>query len=306
MPIEDEPVTKVNPSGWDEFIIPKNYKQVIAKISLVPNSEILFSNDSKYAQVCGSGGVSSQNTQIQVGEICKDNISWTMFEKIEDPFKFRAEQCFETLYVLVLYPETYDDGQEYTMSIEAEYVDEHPWFTVSGGIHEIVNTETQCGEKQADLCEDTIRCSLITCEYQDGSERSEDICLPRSTSKGYRDDYCGMSGLKLTSYGELPLDEYSPWFVIFLVTLGVLSWWFWAGWYYNLRIYQKKEPPFKVPAVCPQCWFPRPRDNYNYSFDENDIDGSGSFDVLDANQIRGATNRGTTKYKAPQFYFDDD
>jgi hypothetical protein len=221
--IEDDPFTKTNPVGCDEFIIPKNYKQVVTRISLVPNSEILFSNESKLNQVCPKGrtGISTENTEISVGDICKDDISCTLFEKINDPFKFRAEQCFDTLYVLVVYPPV-QSGKTHTMSIQAEYVDEEPCYTVAGGVHEVVNTDTQCGEKQADTCEATIRCSLVSCQYQDGSDKIEDVCLPRVTSKTYRESFCMISGLVLSDYGELAIDEYSPWIVIAIVSISIL------------------------------------------------------------------------------------
>lgn len=199
-------------------MIPKNYKQVLTRVSMVPNSKILFSNLSKIDKICPtiSAGRNYLDTEIDVGELCEDDISCTMFEKIDFPFKYRAEQCFESLYVLMIYPEP-DPAQQTEMSIQAEYVDNAPCFTVSGGVHEVVNTETQCGEKSASACEATIRCSLITCQYTDGSNRTEGVCLPRATSASTREDYCAKSGLVLADYGAEPLDMYSPWTIILAV-----------------------------------------------------------------------------------------
>lgn len=148
---------KKNPTGCDEFVIQKNYKQVLMHINMVPNSKILFSNLSKKKLVCPEGDNGNAiNRDVNVGEICQEDISCTMFEKIDFAFRFRAEQCSETLFVLMIYPKT-NQNPDAEMSISAEYVDHSPCFTVTGGIHEIVNTETQCGEKTAETCESTVR-----------------------------------------------------------------------------------------------------------------------------------------------------
>lgn len=65
-----------------------------------------------------------------------------MFEKIDQPFKFRSEQCDEMMYVLIVYPETNEDPER-SMSIYAEYVNDKPCYTVTGGVHEVVDSSTQ-------------------------------------------------------------------------------------------------------------------------------------------------------------------
>jgi hypothetical protein len=72
-----------------------------------------------------------------------------MFEKIDYPFKYRAEQCAEMLYVLVIYPAS-NASPDAEMSIAGEYVDETPCYTIAGGIHEIISSETVCGAKISD------------------------------------------------------------------------------------------------------------------------------------------------------------
>ena len=105
-------------------MIEKNYKQVVMHIDMVPNSKILFSSYSKLSQVCPPNkGKAVDN--INVGALCQEDISCTMFEKVELPFKFRSEQCTETMYVLVVYPETNEDPDD-KMSIYAEYADNSP------------------------------------------------------------------------------------------------------------------------------------------------------------------------------------
>ena len=273
------------------------------QIDMVPNSKILFSSYSKISQVCPSDDDEAIDN-INVGELCQEDISCTMFEKIEFPFIFRSEQCTDVMYVLMVYPKTSEDPED-TMSIYAEYADNSPWYTVTGGVHEIINTETQWGERSADLCESTIRCSLVTCQYTDDLMKNETICMPRATSTQQRDEYCSRSGLIAVDYGSVPLDEYSTWAVILLVAGFFLLTWFCAGCYYNFRIYQNKRAPFRVPSFWPQCCFPQPKDDYNYSFDQMN-DSQGSLDILDGNQARNSTKRGTTRYRAPQFYFEDD
>lgn len=127
-------------------------------ISMVPNSKILFSNYSKKNLVCpeNENGETTVNAVVDVGQICQDDISCTMFEKIDFPFKFRSEQCAENLYILMIYPEA-GAGDNSVMSIGAQFIDQQPCFTVTGGVHEIVNTDTQCGERSATSCEETVR-----------------------------------------------------------------------------------------------------------------------------------------------------
>lgn len=189
-------------------------------IDLVPNSKILFSNFSKKDQICPDGV--SVPEDVNVGELCQEDISCTMFEKIDFAFRFRAEQCAETLYVLMIYPET-NDSDDVEMSIAAEYVDASPCFTVTGGVHEVVNTETQCGERDAETCQSTVRCALITCKYPSVEiPRNETVCLPRAFTTTEREDYCSKSGLLLVDYGSLPLNEYSTITLIILFVLGFL------------------------------------------------------------------------------------
>lgn len=264
---------------------------------MTPNSRILFSNISKRDQIWPGGEVVPN---VNLGNICNDDISCTMFEKIDIPFRFRAEQCVEMLYVLMIYPNS-NPNPNVKMSISGEYIDETPCYTISGGIHEIVSSDTICGIRTDEECESTVRCSLIKCKYQ-GEAKSEAVCLPRIINEAAREEYWARSGLILTDYGNLPLDTYGPFTMIIIVVVIFLMTCFCAGWYYNLRIYQNKKPPFSVPKFCPQWCFPQPREDYNNrSFDDAD---SGSFDVLDQN--REGTRRGTTKYRAPQFYFEDE
>ena len=72
------------------------------------------------------------------------------------PFKFRAEQCAEMLYILMIYPEE-NPNPEDEIRLSAEYKDDAPCYTVSGGVHEVVNSETECGKRFKDTCEETIR-----------------------------------------------------------------------------------------------------------------------------------------------------
>lgn len=299
--MHDDPIEIVNPSGCDEFHIQKNYKQVVATINLVPNSKILFSTSSKYDQVWNQ-----ETPKINIGELCEDDVRCTKFENIKEVFRYRSEQCFKDLFILVIYPETNEDENDNTMSISADYVDIEPCYAVTFSVHETINTGIECGMKSDTECEQTVKCSLVTCKYKDPSDKLESVWLPRVTPLDERETMCGKVGLSLVSYGELPISEYSIWFVITIVTILLITWWFWASWYYNLRVYQNKPAPFKVPKFCPVCCFPQPKETNDYSYDNDDPNMSNSFDVLDANQIRGATNRGTTKYRAPQFYFDDD
>jgi hypothetical protein len=90
------------------------------------------------------GGVAQKN--INLGNVCNDDISCTMFEKIDYAFKYRAETCAELLYVLVIYPAS-NASPDAEMSISGEYVDEAPCFTIAGGIHETVSSGTVCGAK---------------------------------------------------------------------------------------------------------------------------------------------------------------
>jgi hypothetical protein len=93
------------------------------------------------------GEVAQKN--INLGDVCNDDISCTMFEKIDYPFKFRAETCAEMLYVLVIYPAS-NASPDAEMSISGEYVDETPCYTIAGGIHETVSSGTVCGAKISD------------------------------------------------------------------------------------------------------------------------------------------------------------
>mmetsp|Transcript_20745 Transcript_20745/g.20485 ORF Transcript_20745/g.20485 Transcript_20745/m.20485 type:complete len:88 (+) Transcript_20745:246-509(+) len=79
---------------------------------------------------------------IDISTNCEEDVSCTMFGKIDAPFKFRAEQCAQMLYVLMIYPET-NENPEDEVSISAEYIDNIPCYTVSGGVHEVVNSETE-------------------------------------------------------------------------------------------------------------------------------------------------------------------
>ena len=97
-----------------------------------------------------------------------------MFEKIDYAFKYRAETCAELLYVLVIYPAS-NASPDAEMSISGEYVDEAPCFTIAGGIHETVSSGTVCGAKISEDCENTIRCSLVTCQYQDELKTNETV-----------------------------------------------------------------------------------------------------------------------------------
>jgi len=268
----------------------------------VPNTSILFSNLPKYDKICS--GSKNLYQEIDISKYCENDISCTMYEKIDTPFKFRAEQCAEMLYILMIYPpENKNPNDE--MSISAEYIDDTPWYTVSGGVHDVVNSKTEWGKRHEDTCESTVRCSLITCQYPTENKREEKVWVPRVLDYQEREDYCSYSGLLLTGYGAEPLDSYGMLTIIIGIVSIFFATCFWAGCYYNLRIYQNKRPPFSVPRFWPQCCFPQPKNNYNYSFEEGD-DSQISFDVLD-NQGRGSTTkRGTTKYRAPQFYFEDE
>mmetsp|Transcript_14574 Transcript_14574/g.16828 ORF Transcript_14574/g.16828 Transcript_14574/m.16828 type:complete len:190 (+) Transcript_14574:114-683(+) len=182
-------IEKTNPMGCDEFIVPKNYKQVILNITTVLNSKVLFSNISKKSEVCPNGdSVDYSNSKVNVGEICQNDITCTLFEKIDLPFRFRAEQCFEQLYVLMVYPLP-DEANPQTMKIYAEYINNEPCFTVTGGIHDVINTETDCGKKAAEDCEKTVRCALVTCKYPSARNKNETVCLPRATSESTREQY---------------------------------------------------------------------------------------------------------------------
>ena len=291
----------MNPSGWDEFIIPKNYMQVLVNITMVSNTKILFSNLPKKHLVCPDDSTPSE--KIDISTFCNEDISCTMFENINMPFKFRAEQCAEMLYILMIYPEQNEDETK-QMEISAQYIDETPCYTVSGGVHEIINSETKWGARTENLWESTVRWALITCKYEAEEEILEKICIPRTFDLIQREEYWAHSGLVLKDYGELPLETIGTLTIILIVVVVFLITCFWAGWYYNLRIYQNKKPPFSVPRFWPQWCFPQPRDNYNYSFEEED-ESQNSFDVLD-NQARGSSKRGTTKYRAPNFYFEDE
>lgn len=123
-------------------------------ITMVPNSKIIFSNFSKKDKVCPGGEDVSQD--INLGNICQEDISCTMFEKIDFPFRYKAEQCAEMLYVLMVYPPE-NENPESEMSIWAEYINDVPCFTVSGGVHEVVNSETQCGQRSEDMCESNVK-----------------------------------------------------------------------------------------------------------------------------------------------------
>lgn len=272
-------------------------------ITLIPNTRILFSNISKKDIVCPDGDdVDYSDQYVNVGEICENDISWTMFEKIDVPFRFRAEQCYPMLYALVVYPPL-DDSTEQVLSISADYIDSESWFTVTGGIHEEIPVQTDWGKRSADMWESTVKCALITCQYPGIDARLETVWLPRHSSSSSREEYWALSGLKLVNYGSPSLDQYGALTVVLFVVWFFVVICFWAGWFYNFRIYQNKKPPFRVPKFWPACWFPQPAEN-NYAYEDPNESGN-SFDVLDNNQ-RGSTKRGTTKYRAPQFYFEDD
>jgi hypothetical protein len=189
------------------------------------------------------------------------------------------------------------------MSISADFIDMGACFTVTGGIHEEIPVQTDWGKRSAELWETTVKCSLITWQYPGEDAKKETIWLPRQSSLATREEYWTFSGLKLVSSGLPSLDQYGALTVIFFVVCFFIVICFWAGWFYNFRIYQNKKPPFRVPKFWPACWFPQPPEN-NYAYEDPNESGN-SFDVLDANQ-RGSTKRGTTKYRAPQFYFEDD
>mmetsp|Transcript_25280 Transcript_25280/g.28036 ORF Transcript_25280/g.28036 Transcript_25280/m.28036 type:complete len:122 (-) Transcript_25280:459-824(-) len=121
---------------------------------MVPNSKILFSNLPKKSLICPDD--TQPVTDVKISDFCTNDFSCTMFENINQPFRFRAEQCAEMLYILMIYPTANEDSTS-EVSLSAEYVDKTPCYTVTGGAHEIVNTETECGQKDADQCEDTIR-----------------------------------------------------------------------------------------------------------------------------------------------------
>lgn len=126
-------------------------------------------------QVCPPDAVdiNTDNTQIELRDICQDDISCTTFQFIDDPFVFRTEQCYEKLYILVIYPVL--EGEDKVMTLSAEYEDTLPCFTIYKGIHEEISTEAQCGQKSVETCEDTIKCSLTTCEYQNEAKDTEGI-----------------------------------------------------------------------------------------------------------------------------------
>ena len=279
----------------DEFVIPKNYKQTKLHIVPVPGSKLLTSNQPKFHSVCEP---SIQNISLET--TCKNDISCTYFDNSTDELVIRAEQWYEKLYLLVIYP----DESEEQMTLKAEYVDDEPWYTIKGGIHEVFNTKTHCGNQTDQGCKDDLRCTLVTCQYNE-TKRNETVWLPMVTSINQRSQYWQLSGLTMVDHGNEPLNQISMWFVALFVFLSAIVCCFWASWYYNLRIYQNKRPPFRVPYCWPHWCFPKPDDHYNYEYDGEE-NMSHSFDVLDAGAGKGPSNRGTTKYRAPQFYFDDD